>query len=143
MNNKLKQFLSASALLTIGSLVLTACGSKVAGTYNLSQMGGPFYGQACPVTMNITESGSNVSASGSANCGTTYTETLSGTESNGVMTVTLLLIPTTGSSGYSSNSQAYTYQGTLTVSGNSVNGVLNATGYAGGGGSITVTGTKN
>jgi ABC-type oligopeptide transport system substrate-binding subunit len=134
--------------LTVAMLTLAAvgCGSK-AGTYTLSQTGNTYYAQCSSVTLNLTDSSNNVSASGSNGI---CTENLTGTDNGSSITVTSLIISMTST--YTTMPQC-TYTGILTVSGNTFTGTLTSTGstststYNGGYNSsmcmpLTVQGTK-
>lgn len=145
---KQKKILSGLFTLASISAILMGCGSKVTGTWTVTQQGGAFStgNPACAqITLNMQENGNNINGNGSNACGT---ETLIGTISNGVITVTsLTFIPSTGGgasqygyNSYGNNSYGmnYTYQGTLTISGNTITGQL-----TGNGGQVIVNGTKN
>jgi hypothetical protein len=139
------------AIVAVG-LLLGGCGQKIAGTYNLIQSSSSGYATsygtnqvACEqISLNISESGSAVSASGSNTC---WTETLTGTESGGVIQATLIEIPVTStgtSTSYYGSSQGCIYTGTLTISNNVITGSLenSTSGYAGLCTPITINGTK-
>ena len=153
---KRKSIYSATTLMALAMVSLFGCGQKVTGTYTLTQLGGPFQSysgmQQCQqISIPVNENSNAISGNGSNQC---YTEILMGTNNgNGQMTVTLTLIQNGGAASgmgmtgmYNAGSGSCTYQGTITVSGTSVQGSLNpaqtSTGY-GCTGNIILTGTRN
>jgi hypothetical protein len=144
-----KRFKTFLPFLSLSLLLGSACGMRNTGTYTLNQMGAQFQNAQCStVRLSVNESGGQISGQGSTPC---YNQTLSGTiGSNGQMNVTLSLIPVMGAQTVYSpyggaGSQQCTYQGVLSVSGNTLQGVLNPVSSFGYGcsGSITINGTRN
>ncbi len=144
MKNKMTtQVLSVTSLFA--TLILMAgCGSKVAGSYSLTQSGLSSYSSsgACSiVTLSITENSNAVSANGSNSC---FVENLTGTDlGNGTIQVTsMTIVPTGTSSGFGSYSTNCTYTGTLSVVNNVISGTLTSQGGYCGNQPITINGTK-
>jgi ABC-type oligopeptide transport system substrate-binding subunit len=133
-----------SSLFVAGlSLVAAGCGSKIAGTYTLSQSGTSALASYCSnVTLTLSENSNTVSGTGSSG---QCTETLQGTDAgSGVIQVTsfteTLISSGTYGGGYN---QSCVYTGTLTVNNNIVTGTLNATSSGNCyGATITINGTK-
>jgi len=152
MNSKV---LSAALMLLV--FTLSACGTKFSGTYNLTQQGGQFQSNpSCSqITLSINESSSQLSGQGQNQC---FTETLQGTtSSSGQANVTLMVYSSGmgGQTGYPGNTyypnnyyqnsggMGCSYQGMLTISGNTITGSLSPTGNCMGQGMITINGTRN
>jgi len=109
----------------MGGLILGAvgCGSKVAGTYTLSQTSNGGLTQCNSVNLSMSENSNTVSGTGTSG---TCTETLTGTDlGNGTIQVTSLTLTlvNSGYGGYGSN-QSCIYTGTITVNNNVVTGTL-------------------
>ena len=151
MNSK---FLSAALMLSL--FALSACGTRFTGTYNLTQQGGQFQSNpACSqITLSINENSNQISGQGQNQC---FTETLQGTmSSSGQANVTLSVYSssmggqTNWTNGYNPNNSyqnaggmGCSYQGMLTISGNTITGSLSPTGNCMGQGMITINGTRN
>jgi ABC-type oligopeptide transport system substrate-binding subunit len=100
-----------NSLMVVGlSIAAVGCGSKVAGTYSLSQTGNSYYTQCSAVSLNVTENSNAVTATGSNG---TCIENLSGIDNGGTITVSSFTISLTNS--YSNSMPQCSYTGTLTV----------------------------
>jgi hypothetical protein len=140
-------------------LLGVGCGMRSNTVYNLNQTGAQFSNAQCSsIRLAVNESGGQISGTGSNPC---FTQTLTGSlTSNGQMNVTLSLIPAAsanqaynpasagmygGNGGMFGASMNCSYQGVLTLSGNTIQGVLNPVSSFGYGclGSISINGTRN
>jgi hypothetical protein len=146
------------ALFLFSFFFLSACGARFNGSYTLNQQGQLIQsrsvsGQNCSqIVLSINESSSTISGQGQNPC---FTETIQGQTSNGQASVMVTISPNGSGNmalnGYNTYGSGATggcsYQGMLTLSGNSISGTLNPVNSAYNvgdcSGTITLSGTRN
>ena len=157
MNTHVRSKTVSVALSLVMTWMVTACGSKFTGTYNLSQQGAQFSAmQGCSqISLSMNDSSGQLSGWGQNQC---FQEQISGSSSGGQANVTLTVMPVssgmnTGMNngfynlGYQGASGMCSYQGVLTISGSTVTGTLmpvsQTSGFGNCSGQVFITGTKN
>jgi hypothetical protein len=167
MNTSFRPKMLTLAFTAAMAFMVTACGSKFTGTYSLNQQGAQFSSmQGCSlINLSMNESSGQLSGWGQNQC---FQEQISGSSSGGQANVTLTVMPASsgmnsgmnngmnngfnngfnnfGYQGYGSSGMC-SYQGVLTISGNSVTGTLmpvsQTSGFGNCSGQVFITGTKN